>query len=184
MKNVRFGKKQMITLVMVLLLGAAVYLNYYVTTSSPLTVGGDAKTDTTATTQPTKALGESQFVGGTTAAPADYFEEARRSREEARTEALAIVQDTLQEAKLDDATRQQTVEAAAAVAQAVEQEDAVESLIKAKGFSDCVVYIENGNCHAVVKAETLSDTQALQISEIIAAHAGIEPSKIRITATV
>lgn len=182
MKNVRFGKKQAITLVMVLLLGAAVYLNYYVTTSSPLTVGGDAQTPVTDATQPTKALGESQFVGGTTAAPLDYFEEARRSREEARTEALAIVQDTLQEAKLDAATRQQTLEAAAVVAQAVEQEDAVESLIKAKGFADCVVYIDNGTCHAVVKATTLTDAQALQISEIIASHAGVEPSKIHITA--
>ncbi len=182
MKEKRFGKKHAVLAVMVLLLGAAVYLNYFVASNTPLTVPtGGASEDSTTTTQP---LGESVFVSGTTT-PAEqesYFDAARRNREDARSEALDILKDTLQNVKTDAVTQQEAIAAAATVAAAVEQEDAIESLIKAKGFEDCVVYIENGNAHVAVKAASLEQAQTLQILQIVTSQSSVKADAVSITA--
>ncbi len=182
MKEKRFGKKHAVLAVMVLLLGAAVYLNYFVASNTPLAVPTSGTDDGgTTTTQP---LGESVFVSGTTA-PAEqesYFDAARRNREAARNEALDILKDTLQNVKTDEVTQQEAIAAAATVAAAVEQEDAIESLIKAKGFEDCVVYIENGNAHVAVKAASLEQAQALQILQIVTSQSSVKADAVSITA--
>ncbi len=176
----RFGKKHMVLGLMVLLLGAAVYLNYYVAANTPVTVGTDAFDGTTATTRP---LGESVFVSSTTASSQEtYFDAARRNREDARQEALDILKDTLQDVKIDDAMQQEAIMTAATVAAAVEQEDAIESLIKAKGFEDCVVYIENDNCHVAVKAASLTEPQTMQIMQIVTAQSSVAADAVSIVA--
>ncbi len=177
MKKV-FGKKQAILTAMVLLLGAAVYLNYYVSSHTPVTVGTDEQTATTTTA----ALGESQFVNNTTAAPAanDAFSAARNDREAAREAALAILQETLNDVKLDEAGQQKALETAAKLASAVEREAVVENLIKAKGFEDCVAYIADDYCHVTVKATSLTEAQTLQIAEIVTAQTDVPPANINI----
>lgn len=183
MKGKWFGKKQMILALMVAALGLAVYLNYYMAANTPLTTSATEGESTSTTAENDKALGESQFVSTPTSAQTEgYFDAARKSREDARQEALDIIKETLQDVKADEAQTKEAVETAAAVAQAVEQEDAIETLIKAKGFEDCVVYIENGNCHVVVKAETLESNQTLQISEIVSAQSAVERENINIVA--
>lgn len=176
----KFGKKQAVLAAMVLLLGAAVYLNYYVASNTPLTAGTDTADAPTTTTA---ALGESQFVNNTTAAttvPQDHFSRARADREAAREEALAILKDTLQDVKLDEAGQKEAMTVAAQVAAAVEQESTVENLVKAKGFEDCVVYIAEDFCHVTVKAESLSEAQTLQIAEIVIAQTDVSPANINI----
>ena len=177
MKKV-FGKKQAVLAAMVLLLGAAVYLNYYVSTNTPVTTS----TDENATTTTTVSLGESQFVSNTTAAPDenDHFSQARADREAAREEALAILQETLLDVKLDEAGQQNVMETAAKIAAAVEQESTVENLVKAKGFEDCVVYIAEEYCHVTVKAAGLTEAQTLQIAEIVTAQTDVPPANINI----
>ena len=181
MKEKRFTKKHAVLMVMLLVLGAAVYLNYFVASNTPLTVSTDSAQDTSPTEQP---LGESVFVSGTTAPVQEesYFDAARRNRETARQEALAILKDTLQNVKIDEGTQQEAVAAAASVAAAVEQEDAIESLIKAKGFEDCVVYIENGNAHVAVKAASLEQAQTLQILQIVTSQSDVQADAVNITA--
>lgn len=175
-----FTKKHLVLCVMVLLLGAAVYLNYYVAAHTPLTT--DTPSDAPETTGTTDTLGESQFVNGTATEPESYFDAARRSREEARQEALDILKETIQDTKFDEATGQEVVQTAAVVAAAVEQEDAIESLIKAKGFADCVVYIEGENCHVAVKGDELDESQTLQILQIVTAQSTVKAANVHIVA--
>lgn len=177
MKKV-FTKKHVVLCIMVLLLGVAVYLNYQTATRTPV-VGGTTTTvpETTGTTD---TLGESQFVGGEAAGAESYFEAARRSREEARQEMLDILKETLQDTKFDETTGQEVVQTAATVAAAVEQEDAIESLIKAKGFEDCVVYIEEVYCHIAVKGAELNESQTLQILQIVTAQSDVPAANVTI----
>ena len=180
MSKKQFGKKQWIMVVMVLLLGAAVYLNYYTAGNFP-TEGANAPAETSPTSEATKALGESQFVNNTTAAK-DYFSTVRADRTKAREEALALIQETLRDVKADARLQKDMMEKAAAVAASVEQEDAVESLVKAKGYADCAVFIEDDRCHVAVKAASLSETETLQIAEIVMAQTDVSPSHINILA--
>lgn len=178
MKKTWFGKKQMVLAMMVLVLGAAVYLNYYVASKAPLATGETPRQSTQTTDS--RVLGQSQFVNAQASAPETYFDAARRTREEARGEALEILEETLADVKTDSDARQEAVQTVTVVAKSVEQEDAIESLLKAKGFTDCVVYIENNSCHVAVQATELTDAQTLQILQIVTAQSGVQTENISI----
>lgn len=157
-----FGKKQAVLAVLVAALGVAVYLNYYFSVQQPdvLEAGADTTTTTASEADDGKNLGDAQYVNNPSTTPSeteatepagdDYFAQARQSREEAREEALDIVKDAMNDVKGDEASRQAALEKAAAIASAVEKENAIESLVKAKGFDDCVAYLTEGECQLVV----------------------------------
>ena len=176
-----FGKKQVVLGLMVLLLGTAIYLNYFVASKAPLTTGNQT-VQNEGQTQSTRPLGQSQFVGTTVSEPETYFDTARRTREEARDEAIEILEETLRDVKNDAAVKEQAVVATQTISQAVKQEDAIESLIKAKGFADCVVYIENEHCHVAVKASSLDDSQTLQILQVVTAQSEVKAENVSIVA--
>ncbi len=176
------GKKQILMAVLVVALGVAVYLNYYFASANPITTGPDVNTGTT-----DKHLGDSQYVNAGTdnettepTVPENYYDSARQNRENARQEALDIIQDMIQDVKVTDEVQAQALEKVAAITQAIEQENAIEDLIRAKGFEDCVVYIEESNCHVVVKAEKLEQSQTVQIMEIITTQSSIPAQNINI----
>lgn len=182
-----FGKKQILLAVMVVALGVAVYLNYYFSVQSP------PITDTDAAASISGNLGDAQYVNAESATtvddqsaetaaedPNDYFVQARQNRETARQEALDVVKDLMNDVKANDDTQKQALEKATAIAAAIEQESKIESLIKAKGFSDCVAYIENDKCNIVVRSDGLTPVQALQITEIVTNQSNIVAKNVNI----
>lgn len=175
MKN-WFGKKQIVLGALVLALGAAVYLNYSLV-GDGVTVQTGNQNQTTTTSG--DHLGDSQFVGNTTG---DYFVIARESRNKAREEALEILEDVLADKSTDKETLAASVAQVTAIAQAVAQEDKIENLVKAKGFSDCIVYIEGENCSVVVKSEQLGDEETVQILEIVTSQSAVLAKNVSISA--
>lgn len=178
-----FGKKQVLLATLVVALGVAVYLNYYFATQDP-NIGANAPASSS------DNLGDAQFVGNNSVVSEppddgdsdDYFVQARLSREQAREEALDIVKDLMNDVKATDEIKKEAVEKAAAIAAAVEQESKIESLIKAKGFADCVVYIEDKNCNVVVKSDGLKPQESIQITEIVTTQSKIVAQNISINA--
>ena len=185
-----FGKKQILLAVLVVALGVAVYLNYYFSAQNPPVADAGASTSTS----DSKNLGDAQYVnnGSTTTPPTggdgtaatgdpdDYFTQARLNRENARDEALDILRDLMNDVKASEETQQQALGEAAAIAEAVEQESKIESLIKAKGFSDCVAYIADDACNVVVRSDGMTPQEALQITEIVTAQSKIVAQNVKI----
>ena len=178
-----FGKKQVLLATLIVALGVAVYLNYYFSVKSPaVETGGNASTVSR------DALGDAQYVNGSSTSlpgeesdPNDYFTAARGNREAAREEALELIKEMMNDVKATDEIKNQALAKTEAIAAAIEQESKIESLIKAKGFEDCVVYIEGENCNVVVKAESLQPQQTLQITEIVTAQSKIVAQNIKIS---
>ncbi len=181
-----FGKKQVLLATLVVALGLAVYLNYYFANQVPDVSANAGTSDTD------KNLGDAQYVNNgstvttegetsaTTGDPDDYFVQARLNRENARQEALDIIKDTLNDVKATDEMKAQATAKIEAVTAALEQESKIESLIKAKGFSDCVVYIEGENCSVVVRSEALQIQDTVQITEIVTSQSDIVAQNISI----
>lgn len=180
-----FGKRQVMLAVLVVALAVAVYLNYYFSTQNPIS------TDTDTSTSNSGNLGDAHFVdnpstvttspsGTTSEDPSDYFVQARNNRSKARQEALDIIRDLINDVKASQQTQQQALEKAAAIAAAVEQESKIESLVKAKGFSDCIAFIEDDNCNVVVRSNDLNDAQALQITDIVTTQSNIAALNVKI----
>lgn len=116
----------------------------------------------------------------TTEDPSDYFVQARLNRENARQEQLDIVKDMMNDVKATDEIKKQAADKVEAVTKAIEQESKIESLIKAKGFTDCVVYIEDKNCQIVVRSEGLQMQDTVQITEIVTSQSDITAQNINI----
>jgi stage III sporulation protein AH len=66
------------------------------------------------------------------------------------------------------------------IAKSTEIETKIEGLIKAKGFSDCMVYISDESVNVVVASKGLSQEQAAQINEIVIAETKRDASAIKI----
>ena len=191
-----FGKKQVMIATLAVALGLAVYLNYYFAKQEPApkAKSGTGDTATTATTAGDH-LGDSQYVNSPAADPTEaeevsaptkaelpYFREARANRESARKEALEMLQELADDVRSSQSVIDEATAKIVGVAQAVEQESKIESLVVAKGFPDCVAYIEGDHCNIVVQAEGLTPAQSLQITEIITAQSDISGANIKISA--
>ena len=168
-----FGKHHVVLALMVLCLGAAVWLNMKFSSNE-------------------KYMGEATFVsdseasGGEvvqTAAPAeqeDYFEKAKKDRQDALTQAQELVEETLKSANATDSEREQALKATAAIATRVEKANNIETLLKAKGFEKAVVVIGDDDVSVVVKSEGITTAQTLQIQDIVTAQTKIPLSNIKI----
>ncbi len=163
------GKKQLILAVMVLALGAAVWFNMHYS-------GGN-----------TKYLGEAQFVdnsGGealeTSGNVSDYFESARAQRESAQKSALEDITEAIKAAGGDEAKLQAAADMSAKLSERQLKQANIESLLKAKGFADALAIIGDNDINIIVRAESLSSAQTLQIQDIAASGSGYGLDKIKI----
>ena len=153
-----FGKRQLVLAALVVALGAAVYLNWQFSDNRDLLATNS----------------------GVSSSASGYFANARLTREKSRDEAADLIKDILQGVDASDDAKKEALNQAAAIAQNMEQENNVENLIKAKGFADCVAFIQNGECSVVVASEGLLDSEAITIKDIVAGQTGISFDKIKI----
>jgi stage III sporulation protein AH len=61
-----------------------------------------------------------------------------------------------------------------------EKESMIESLIKAQGFADCVVYLSSDTANIVVKSSGLLPAEAAQIKDILLSEVTVPSENIRI----
>lgn len=181
-----FAKKQLMMVALVAALGVAVYLNYYFTNEPSLSAGAQDPSSSE------DVLGDAQFVSGTVSdVPKEetsdktesYFDKARASRTAAREESLRIVRETLDRVDASAEEKKQADETAAAIAEHVLQESNIENLVLAKGFADCVVFIDGDTCSVVVEAEQLQEQESLQILELVTSRTDIASQKVQIMAS-
>lgn len=169
----QFKRRAAVLATLVVALGIAVYLNYYFADSGKNLMPNPPSDD--------KTLGDALNVNGTVTEPTtDYFAEARKNRETAREEALEIAKDLLNDVKATEEQKKTVTAEIIAITKAVEQESDIESLLKAKGYTDCVVYLAQDTCNVVVKSEGLTVQDTAKISQVVTSQANISAQKINI----
>ena len=182
-------KRNMVVALIMLFVCAAVYLNW--------SYGQEVEEGTEAADG--KLLGEATLVDGTTADPllntssedtlqenlvkqTGYFSTARLNRQQARDSALSLLQDAL----ADDNTNQTMKDEANASIQTMAAntlaEAQIENLITAKGYSDCICFIDESGVSVVVAAveNGLTDSDTARITEIVKEETGFTAAQIKI----
>lgn len=108
----------------------------------------------------------------------DYFAAVRLSRQEARDSAVTLIQEAMAYDDDSEGTNAQLQE----IVQTALTEAQIESLIIAKGYTDCVAYIsEEGISIAVAAPEGgLLDTDVAVIADIILSQSDFELDDIRV----
>ncbi len=159
--NMILGKKQIILASLVLVLGVAIYLNY---TFSESGNGYDITASANSETTDDRTYGEAQL---TSAEPDEYFTAARVERKKARDESVETLATTLKDGNLSDEEKEVATNKALEVSKQIESENKIETLVKAKGFQECLAFVDDENVKVVVKTEGLNAEQAAQIKNII-----------------
>ena len=164
-------------------LGAAVYLNWeysqtgaktdqeeVVSASAPQAVydpleGEALETEVTGD----KNYGEAQLVSVGESTGDTFFEEARLNRTKTRDEALDTLKQSLKNSKLSDEEKQELTNQLNSTLESITAESEIETLIKAKGFVDSVVFIDGSKVHVTVMTENdgLTKGEVAQIRDII-----------------
>lgn len=110
--------------------------------------------DTTETSEPSgKNYGEAQLVSVSKDSGTEFFEQARLNRSKARDEALDAIKKTLKSADLSESEKDSITQKLQNQISSITVESSIESLIKSKGFADCVVSIGEGRADITVMTE-------------------------------
>lgn len=155
----------------VLLLGAAVWLNYSIFGTDP--VGGEGEND--------PSFGQSAFVSGDWGEEEeDYFALVELSRQKARDESMTVLRLVVDNENALDSAKEDAGEKIAQTAMEMQDEANIEALVESKGFENCVAVISDGKANIVVKSDGLMQNEIVQIQEIVYEQTGIVPANVRI----
>ena len=175
-KTTIIGKKQILSVAMVLALSAAVWLNVKYATNGSDFAGSSSIKDAD--------LGTAKYVANTSTSKIDdddYFQKSRNDREDNREEEIEIINDTLNSAKSGESEKKQAQDMIKAITDKMELENSIEVLIKAKGFKDAIAVISDDSCSVVVKSDKeLETNQTVQILDIVSGNTEINTENIKI----
>ena len=167
--------RSVIIIAAVLLIGLAVYLNYrwFYDPASSLGYGDNNMDNNVDNSQSTGTNTDSEDKY-------DYFAATALDRQQSRDEAIDVLKLVTEN---DEASAEAKAEAAAKISKIavdMQNEANIETLVKAKGFEECVAVIADDSVSVIVKADELMANQAAQILAIVYETTGISTENISI----
>lgn len=177
----KIGKRNIIIASAVILIGVAVWLNVLLF-ATPANDGYDGYDKPSGNISDN--LNNDQQGSDTTDDDKNtnnsYFTATQVSRQRARDEALEVLQSVVDNPEATEAVKTEALAEISAIADEIQQESNIESLITAKGFDECVAVLNGDTASIVVSAEELQVAQIAQINTIVYEQTGILPSGITI----
>lgn len=139
-------------------------------------------TEAEAASAANKNYGEAQLVSVANDTGSQFFDEARLKREKAHDEALDTIQKTLKDSSLSDAEKAEYTAQMTANLEDINAENEIETLIKAKGFADCLCFLQSGRADLTVmtSGEALTAAQVAQIRDIVMSKSNVTAQNITV----
>ena len=111
-----------------------------------------------------------------------YFSTARLNRQQARDNALSLLQQAATDEKADQNAVDQANAAIQTMAGYTMTEAQIENLVTAKGYAECVAFLGEDGASVVVSALDggMTDTDAARIGEIVREQTGLRADQIKI----
>lgn len=177
----KFQRKYIVIASLVLALGTAVYVNWQFSNTNINTTS--------------KELGAASYVNATVSVSSDdeavetsalskeqknYFATERTKRQGTQDK---VIDEANEVFELENASEEEISDAQKSVEQILKNftiQDSIESIIKAKGFSDCLCYISDEGVTVVVPDSELNDTSALVINDSVTSHYDVSYEDISI----
>ena len=164
--------KSLAVFLAVLLIGAAVYVNYklfYDPVDGMVYGEGNMQNSS-----------DSSAATGGNAESENYFTATVLNRQQSRDEAIDVLKLV---SESNDASEEAKAEASAKISKIavdIQNENNIETLVKAKGFEECVAIISDNSVSVIVGAEELKAAEAAQILAIVYETTGINPENVSI----
>ena len=168
----RAGKYPMIIASAVFVIALAVILNF-ILVNEPTPTGGDLDASIDLSNA---GLDESPAANPIN----EYFASMSLSRQTSREEAIAVLNAIAESETAVSEMKEQAMDNIASITACMEREANIETLVMAKGFSQCIAIIESGKATVIVESDGLLPNQIAQISEIVHDQTGILPTDLKI----
>lgn len=166
-------KKQIVLGALIVMVGIAGYLNWrYEATNE---ISPTATTSSADDQTEDEVLGEATMVSNN---GGNYFEKCRSNRETVRSKALEILNSTVENPHTTQEAKDKAQNEIIIMSNNIVAEGNIENLIKAKGFSDAVVFINDKNITVTVQTKGLTAPETAKIKDIIIEETGNNNIKI------
>ena len=189
-----YGKRHFIIAVLILALGAAVYLNWQFSPSEKLVTeaaGNYVQFEDDLTAQYAAADSHDAVSAADTAdqpltveasVHAGFFEAARADRLAARTDASRALEEITSDPSMSESQKNEAVRSMAKLAMYSDTEASIETLVKAKGYSDCVAVISDTQVNIIIPAGDggITASDAAVIKDIVMGQTDMPASAIKI----
>lgn len=111
-----------------------------------------------------------------------YFASARLNRQQARDSALSLLQDAARDEGTDQVIKDEANASIQTMATNTLSEAQIENLVTAKGYTDCICFIDDSGASVVVAAleEGLSEADIARIMDIVKEETGLSAQQITI----
>lgn len=187
----KIWKRNVVVAAIMLFVCAAVYLNW----------SYNQEVDAGAESAQGKLLGEAALVSSETDDPlltgskedggaaqesaaeqTGYFSTARLNRQQARDAALSLLRDAAAEEGVDQTVKDEANASIQTMANNTLTEAQIENLVTAKGYSDCICFMDDSGVSVVVAAVEggLTGTDTARIAEIVKEKTGLSTAMIKI----
>ena len=115
-------------------------------------------------------------------AVSDYFSTARLTRQQARDSAIGLLKESTELENATSASIDTAMEEISVMAASSLEEAELETLIKAKGFADCVVFLSADSATVAVSAplEGLSAAAVARITDVLLSETALTAEQIKI----
>ncbi len=169
--NLIIGKKQIVIASLTVLLGAAVAVNFIVSSG---------KKDVTQPSEEVGAnYGDTSFVANNVSGDA-YFAQARLDKQQTRDEAAQVIASMYNGGDMtkDELTVVETN--AQNLSNVIESENKIETLLKAQGFADALCYLSDSGANIIVKTDGLDAAGAAKIKSTLLSEVEVANDNITI----
>ena len=195
-------KRNAVVAVMAVLVCSAVALNWMYTGQEVEDASGKLLGEATLVSkqedgkqepQPDPAKNPEDSPAESTGAPADedavytgsdYFASARLTRQQARDNALSLLQEAAEQENADQTVANEASQGIQVLASYTLKEAQIENLVTAKGYTDCVAFMGDGSVSVVVstKSGELTAEDVAKITDITMTETGFPAGGIKIMA--
>lgn len=139
-------------------------------------------TEAEAVSSANKNYGEAQLVSVANNSGSKFFEEARLKRTKAHDEAMDAVQKALKSASLSAEEKKSYTQQLTGSLEDLNAENEIETLVRAKGFADCLCFLQSGRADLTVmtSGDALTAAQVAQIRDTVLSKSNVTAQNITI----
>ena len=139
-------------------------------------------TEAEAVSSANKNYGEAQLVSVANNSGSKFFEEARLKRTKAHDEAMDAVQKALKSASLSAEEKKSYTQQLTGSLEDLNAENEIETLVRAKGFADCLCFLQSGRADLTVmtSGEPLTAAQVAQIRDVVLSKSTVPAQNITV----
>ena len=106
---------------------------------------------------------------------------AKLNREQSRAKSKEALLAIINDETMDSAAKDEAVSSYVKLTDTIEKETDAETVLTAKGYTDCIVTVNDDTVDVTLPVANLSDTERAQVEDIVTRKTGYDVSKLVIT---